>query len=33
VRLIGEAALAVEFGASGEDIARAVQAHPTLPEW
>jgi dihydrolipoamide dehydrogenase len=30
--LIAEAALAVEFGASAEDIARSVHAHPTLPE-
>jgi dihydrolipoamide dehydrogenase len=30
--LIAEAALAVEFGGSAEDIARAVHAHPTLPE-
>ncbi|HLY38788.1 MAG TPA: dihydrolipoyl dehydrogenase [Candidatus Binatia bacterium] len=30
--LIAEAALAVEFGASAEDVARAVHAHPTLPE-
>jgi dihydrolipoamide dehydrogenase len=30
--LIAEAALAVEFGASAEDIARTVHAHPTLPE-
>ncbi len=30
--LIAEAAVAVEFGASAEDIARAVHAHPTLPE-
>jgi len=30
--LIAEAALAMEFGASAEDIARAVHAHPTLPE-
>jgi dihydrolipoamide dehydrogenase len=30
--LIAEAALAVEFGASAEDIGRAVHAHPTLPE-
>src|SRR5438552_8955134 len=27
-----EAALAVEFGASAEDVARTVHAHPTLPE-
>jgi len=24
--------MAMEFGASAEDIARAVHAHPTLPE-
>lgn len=30
--LIAEAALAVEFEASAEDIARSVHAHPTLPE-
>jgi len=30
--LIGEAALAQEFGASAEDIARTVHAHPTLNE-
>jgi dihydrolipoyl dehydrogenase len=30
--LIAEAALAVEFGASAEDLARTVHAHPTLPE-
>jgi dihydrolipoamide dehydrogenase len=30
--LIAEAAVAVEFGASAEDIARSVHAHPTLPE-
>jgi dihydrolipoamide dehydrogenase len=30
--LIAEAALAMEFGASAEDIARSVHAHPTLPE-
>ncbi len=30
--LIAEATLAMEFGASAEDIARAVHAHPTLPE-
>ncbi len=30
--LIAEAALAIEFGASAEDLARAVHAHPTLPE-
>ena len=30
--LIAEAALAVEFGASAEDVARTVHAHPTLPE-
>jgi dihydrolipoamide dehydrogenase len=30
--LIAEAAVAVEFGASAEDIARSSHAHPTLPE-
>jgi len=30
--LIAEAVLAVEFGASAEDVARTVHAHPTLPE-
>ena len=30
--LIAEAAIAMEFGASAEDIARTVHAHPTLPE-
>jgi dihydrolipoamide dehydrogenase len=30
--MIAEAALAVEFGASAEDLARTVHAHPTLPE-
>lgn len=30
--LIAEAALALEFEASAEDIARSVHAHPTLPE-
>ncbi len=30
--LIAEAAVAVEFGASGEDLARASHAHPTLAE-
>lgn len=30
--LIAEVALAVEFGASAEDIARSVHAHPTLAE-
>jgi dihydrolipoamide dehydrogenase len=30
--LIAEAALAIEFGASAEDLARSVHAHPTLPE-
>ena len=30
--LIAEAALAMEFGASAEDIARTVHAHPTLTE-
>ncbi len=30
--MIGEAALAMEFGASSEDIARTCHAHPTLSE-
>ncbi len=30
--LIAEASLAMEFGASAEDIAVSVHAHPTLPE-
>ena len=30
--IIAEAAVAIEFGASAEDIARSVHAHPTLPE-
>jgi dihydrolipoamide dehydrogenase len=30
--LIAEAALEVEFGASAGDVARAVRAHPTLPD-
>jgi dihydrolipoamide dehydrogenase len=30
--LIAELALAMEFGASAEDVARTVHAHPTLPE-
>ncbi|MGD9615863.1 MAG: dihydrolipoyl dehydrogenase [Alphaproteobacteria bacterium] len=30
--IIAEAALAIEFGASSEDIARTCHAHPTLPE-
>ncbi|HEX2187262.1 MAG TPA: FAD-dependent oxidoreductase, partial [Longimicrobiaceae bacterium] len=30
--LIAEAALALEFEGSAEDIARSVHAHPTLPE-
>jgi len=30
--LIAELALALEFGASAEDVARSVHAHPTLPE-
>ncbi|HEX6068983.1 MAG TPA: dihydrolipoyl dehydrogenase, partial [Longimicrobiaceae bacterium] len=29
---IAEAALAIEFEASAEDVARSVHAHPTLPE-
>ncbi len=30
--LIAELAIAIEFGASSEDIARTCHAHPTLPE-
>src|SRR5262249_49290962 len=30
--LIAEAAVAIEFGASAEDLARTCHAHPTLPE-
>ena len=30
--LIAEAAVAIEFGASSEDIARSSHAHPTLAE-
>lgn len=30
--MIGEAALAIEFGASSEDLARTSHAHPTLEE-
>jgi dihydrolipoamide dehydrogenase len=30
--LIAEAVVAMEFGASSEDIARIVHAHPTLSE-
>jgi dihydrolipoamide dehydrogenase len=30
--LIAELAVAIELGASAEDIARSVHAHPTLPE-
>ncbi len=30
--MIAEAAVAMEFGASAEDVARSVHAHPTLPE-
>ena len=30
--LIAEAALAIEMGATVEDIARTIHAHPTLPE-
>jgi dihydrolipoyl dehydrogenase len=30
--MIAEAAVAMEFGASSEDIARICHAHPTLPE-
>jgi len=30
--LIGEACIAIEYGASSEDIARVCHAHPTLSE-
>ena len=30
--LVAEAALAIELGATSEDIARTIHAHPTLPE-
>jgi dihydrolipoamide dehydrogenase len=30
--LIAEAVMAFEFGASAEDVARTVHAHPTLAE-
>jgi dihydrolipoamide dehydrogenase len=30
--LIAEAALAIELGATAEDLARTIHAHPTLPE-
>ena len=30
--LIAEAALAIELGATTEDIGRTIHAHPTLPE-
>jgi len=30
--LIAEAALAIEMGATAEDLARTIHAHPTLPE-
>ena len=30
--MIAEAALAMEFGASSEDLARTCHAHPTLEE-
>ena len=30
--MISEAVLAVEYGASSEDIARTTHAHPTLSE-
>jgi dihydrolipoamide dehydrogenase len=30
--MIAEAAIAFEFGASAEDIARSTHAHPTLSE-
>jgi dihydrolipoamide dehydrogenase len=30
--LIAEATLAIEMGATAEDLARTIHAHPTLPE-
>jgi dihydrolipoamide dehydrogenase len=30
--LVAEAALAIEMGATTEDVARTIHAHPTLPE-
>jgi saccharopine dehydrogenase-like NADP-dependent oxidoreductase len=30
--LIAEAALAIEMGATAEDVARTIHAHPTLPD-
>ena len=30
--LIAEATLAIEMGATSEDLARTIHAHPTLPE-
>ena len=30
--LIAEAALAIEMGATVEDLSRTIHAHPTLPE-
>jgi dihydrolipoamide dehydrogenase len=30
--LIAEAALAIEMGATAEDLARTIHAHPTLPD-
>jgi len=30
--VIAEAVVAMEFGASSEDLARSFHAHPTLPE-
>jgi dihydrolipoamide dehydrogenase len=30
--MIAEASVAIEFGASAEDIARTCHAHPTLSE-
>ena len=30
--LIAEAAVAIEMGASSEDVGRSTHAHPTLPE-
>ena len=32
VELIAEAALAIEMGATVEDLGRTIHAHPTLPE-
>ena len=30
--LIAEAALAIQLGATAEDVAHTIHAHPTLPE-